>query len=329
MCQREAGIFLDRIYINSFSTLPVGKARYGVMLREDGFVMDDGTTSRLGEDRYFMTTTTANAGRVMQHLEFCHQVLWPELDVQMISVTEQWAQYAVAGPRSRDALRKVVDRAFDISDAAFPYMAAAGITVCGGIEARLFRISFSGELAYELAVPARYGDALIRRVMDTAADTGLAPYGTEALSVLRIEKGHPAGNELTGQTTAHDLGLGRLMSSKKDFIGRVLAGRQALTAPDRPSLAGFKPVERGKRMRGGAHFFVPGIRIEPDHVEGHMTSVCFSPALGHWIGLGLLKRGPERIGEHLRAYDPVRGEDFLVEVCSPIFVDPEGARLRV
>ncbi|HVV28428.1 MAG TPA: sarcosine oxidase subunit alpha family protein [Rhizomicrobium sp.] len=326
---RDAGIFLDRIYINSFSTLPVGKARYGVMLREDGFVMDDGTTSRLGEDRYFMTTTTANAGRVMQHLEFCHQVLWPELDVQMISVTEQWAQYAVAGPRSRDALRKVVDRAFDISDAAFPYMAAAGITVCGGIEARLFRISFSGELAYELAVPARYGDALIRRVMDTAADTGLAPYGTEALSVLRIEKGHPAGNELNGQTTAHDLGLGRLMSSKKDFIGRVLAGRQALTAPDRPSLAGFKPVERGKRMRGGAHFFVPGIRIEPDHVEGHMTSVCFSPALGHWIGLGLLKRGPERIGEHLRAYDPVRDEDFLVEVCSPIFVDPEGARLRV
>jgi len=325
----DAGTFLDRIYINTFSTLAVGKARYGVMLREDGFVMDDGTTSRLAADHYFMTTTTANAGKVMQHLEFCHQALWPELDVQMISVTEQWSQYAVAGPRARDVLKKLVDHPFDISNEAFPFLAVADLTIAGGVPARLFRISFSGELAYELAVPARYGDATIRTLMAKGAEFGIAPYGTEALGVLRIEKGHAAGNELNGQTTARDLGLGRMMSSKKDFIGRVLAARPALTDPLRPTLTGFKPLDKRRRLRGGAHLFVPGMRVCPENVEGHMTSVCFSPALGHWIGLGLMKRGPERVGERLRTFDPVRGEDFEVEVCSPNFVDPEGKRVHV
>ena len=130
---RDAGIFLDRVYANTFSTLPVGKARYGLMLREDGFVLDDGTTARLAEDHYFMTTTTANAVKVMQHLEFCQQCLWPELDVQMVSVTEQWAQFAVAGPRARDVLQGVVDPAYDLSNAAFPYLACGDVTVCGGI----------------------------------------------------------------------------------------------------------------------------------------------------------------------------------------------------
>jgi sarcosine oxidase subunit alpha len=325
----DAGVFLDRVYINTFSTLPVGKARYGAMLREDGFVMDDGTTSRLAQDHYFMTTTTANAAKVMQHLEFCHQVLWPELDVQMISVTEQWSQYAVAGPNARLVLEKIVDAPFDISNTAFPFLAAANLTVFDGVPARLFRISFSGELAYELAVPARYGDAVIRALMRVGAPMGIAPYGTEALSVLRIEKGHAAGNELNGQTTARDLGLGRMMSTKKDYIGRVLAGRPALVDPDRPALTGFKPVDRGRRLRGGAHFFVPGMEISPANIQGHMTSVCFSPVLGQWIGLGLLRRGPARLGERLRAFDPLRGEDFPVEVCSPVFIDPEGARLHV
>jgi len=324
----DAGVFLDRVYINTFSTLPVGKARYGVMLREDGFVMDDGTTARLGPEHYIMTTTTAQAGKVMQHLEFCHQVLWPDLDVQMISVTEQWSQYAVAGPRARDVLARLVDAPFDISNAAFPFLAAAGLDICGGMAARLFRISFSGELAYELSVPARHGDAVLRAIMAAGAAFAIAPYGTEALSVLRIEKGHAAGNELNGQTTARDLGLGKMMSTKKDYIGRALAGRPALSDPQRPALTGLRPLDRSKRLRGGAHFLVPGVQVCPRNVEGHMTSVCFSPALGHWIGLGLLKRGPQRIGERLRCYDPVRGEDFAVEVCSPVFVDPEGARLH-
>ena len=323
----DAGAFLDRVYINTFSSLPIGKARYGVMLREDGFVMDDGTTSRLATDHYFMTTTTANAAKVMQHLEFCHQVLWPGLDVQMISVTEQWSQYAVAGPQARLVLEKLLDR--DISNEAFPFLAAADCTIAGGTPARLLRISFSGELAYELAVPARYGDAAIRAVMTAGEEFEIAPYGTEALGVLRIEKGHAAGNELNGQTTAHDLGLGKMMSTKKDYIGRVLAGRAALTDPARPALIGFKPRDAKNRLRAGSLFFAPGAAVGPQSVEGPMTSVCFSPALGHWIGLGLLKRGPQRLGEVLRAFDPVRGEDFTVDVCSPVFVDPEGTRLHV
>jgi sarcosine oxidase subunit alpha len=245
----------------------------------------------------------------------------------MISVTEQWSQYAVAGPRARYVLQKLVDR--DISNEAFPFLAVADLTIADGIPARLLRISFSGELAYELAVPARYGDAAIRALMAAGAEFGIAPYGTEALGVLRVEKGHAAGNELNGQTTARDLGLGKMMSSKKDYIGRVLAGRPALSDPLRPALIGFKPVDTKKRLRAGAHFFIPGMAINPENVEGHMTSVCFSPVLGYWIGLGLLKRGPQRIGERLRAFDPVRGEDFALEVCSPVFVDPDGGRLHV
>jgi sarcosine oxidase subunit alpha len=324
----DAGAFLDRIYCNTFSTLPVGKSRYGLMLREDGFVMDDGTTSRLAPERFFMTTTTAQAGRVMQHLEFCHQVLWPTLDVQMVSVSEQWAQFSIAGPRSRDVVRKLVDEKFDLADKAFPYLAAKEITVAGGVPARLFRLSFSGEMAYELSVPARYGDAAIRAIMAAGAEFDITPYGTEALGVMRIEKGHVAGNEINGQLTACDLGLGRMMSSKKDYIGRVLAQREALLAPDRPALVGFQPVDRSARLRAGAHFIPVGAAATADNDEGYMTSVAFSPMLGHWIGLGVLKRGPERVGQRARAYDPVRNGDVEVEICSPVFFDPDGARLH-
>ncbi|MGH7878309.1 MAG: glycine cleavage T C-terminal barrel domain-containing protein, partial [Candidatus Binataceae bacterium] len=324
----DAGAFLDRVYTNTFSTLPAGKARYGVMLREDGFVMDDGTTSRLGEDHYCMTTTTANAARVMQHLEFCHQVLWPDLDVQMASVSDQWAQYAVAGPQARALLRKIVDPAFDISNEAIPHLAARSLTICGGIKARLFRISFSGELAYELAAPARFGDALMRRLLDAGAALGVAPYGTEALGVMRIEKGHPAGNELNGQTTAGDIGLERLMSKKKHYIGRVMAQRPGLVDPDRPTLVGFKPVDAAKRLRAGAHFLAMGAAATAGNDEGYMTSVAHSPTLRTWIGLGLLRRGPHRIGEQVRACDPVRNEDIAVEICNPVFVDPKGERLH-
>lgn len=323
----DAGRFLDRVYINTFSTLPVGKVRYGVMLREDGFVMDDGTCARLGVDNYVMSTTTANAGRVMQHLEFCHQVLWPELDVQMVSVSEQWAQYAVAGPRSRDLLRALLGAAVDVSDQAFPYLACAEFTI-GDIRLRLFRISFSGELAYEIAAPASHGDALVRALMAAGEPFGVTPYGTEALSVLRIEKGHPAGSELNGQTVARDLGLGRMMSTKKEFVGRVMAQRPAMVDPARPTLVGLKPIDAAQRLRNGAHFVALGMTPSPETDEGFMTSTAFSPSLNHWIGLGLLAHGPERIGERLRAYDPIRSGDIEVEVVSPVFVDPEGVRLR-
>jgi heterotetrameric sarcosine oxidase alpha subunit len=326
---KDAGVFLDRVYANTFSSLPVGRARYGLMLREDGFVLDDGTTARLKDDHYFMTTTTANAVRVMQHLEFCQQCLWPELGVQMVSVTEQWAQFAVAGPRARDVLQGVVDPAHDLSNAAIPYLAAGDVTVCGGTPARLFRLSFSGELAYEVAVPARFGETMMRAILEAGAPYGIAPYGTEALGVLRIEKGHPAGGELNGQTTAHDLGLGKLVSTKKDFIGRFMAARSALTDPARPSLVGLRPVDREDRLRTGAHLIPRGEEATAKNDQGYITSIAFSPSLGHWLGLGLLSRGPERHGEIVRAYDPLRGDDVLVEVCPPCFIDSAGERLRV
>ncbi len=324
----DAGAFLDRVYINMFSTLPVGKSRYGLMLREDGFVMDDGTTAQLAKDRYVMSTTTANAAGVMAHLEHARQILWPELDVQIVSVTEQWAQYAVAGPKSRELLQRLLGDAFDLSDRAFPYLACAEFS-WAKLRARLFRISFSGELAYELAVPARHGDSAIRAIMKAGEGLGVTPYGTEALGVMRIEKGHVAGNELNGTTTAADLGLGRMMSRKKDFIGRVLAERPGLTDPERPSLVGIRPVDRSVRLYGGAHFLAPGATPSLENDEGYLTSVAYSPMLGHWIGLGFLKRGPERHGERVRAFCPVRSGDAEVEVVSPLFFDPEGARLHV
>jgi heterotetrameric sarcosine oxidase alpha subunit len=325
---RDAGAFLDRVYVNTFSSLAIGNARYGLMLREDGFVLDDGTTARLGPDHYVMSTTTGNAGKVMQHLEFCHQVLWPLLDVAMVTVTEQWSQYAVAGPKSRELLQNLLGDKLDLSNIAFPYLACAEFT-WGKVPVRLFRLSFSGELAYEIAVSADYGDSLMRALASAGEPLGAAPYGSEALGVLRIEKGHVSVSELNGQTTAGDLGLGRMMSTKKDFIGRVLAKRPALIDPDRPTLAGFKPVDPAERLRSGAHFLPLGAKPTAENDEGYMTSVAYSPHVGSWIGLGLLKRGPQRIGDRLRCYDPVRNGDTEVEIVSPVFVDPEGARLHV
>jgi len=324
----DAAEFLDRLYCNNWKSLAIGKVRYGLMLREDGFVFDDGTTARLDHDHYLMTTTTANAATVMQHMDFCHQVLWPELDVAFVSVTEQWAQYAVAGPRSRDLLRAVVDAQHDISNGALPYMGCAAVAILGGLPARLFRISFSGELAYELGVPCRYGDAVVRELMRSGETFGVAPYGLEALNVMRVEKGHAAGAELNGQTTAADLGLGRMMAMGKDFIGRALSQREALIEPERLALVGIKPLDPSVRLTAGAHFLALGAETRAENDEGHVTSVAFSPSLNSPIGLGLLRRGRERIGEKLRVHDAVRGTDIRVEICPTCFIDPEGTRLR-
>ncbi|MBV8913587.1 MAG: sarcosine oxidase subunit alpha, partial [Acetobacteraceae bacterium] len=193
-----------------------------------------------------------------------------------------------------------------------------------GRKARVFRLSFSGELAFELAVPARFGE----RVIEALTQAGAVPYGVEALGVLRIEKGHPAGGELNGQTTARDLGMGRLMSSKKDFIGRAMTQRAALQAPDRPGLVGLRPVDKASRLRAGAHLLPLGAPARIEHDQGWMTSVAHSPNLDSWIGLGLLAGGLVRIGEWVRAYDPVRNGDVEVEVVPPCFIDPQGARLR-
>ncbi|MCE2563236.1 sarcosine oxidase subunit alpha family protein [Komagataeibacter sp. FNDCF1] len=324
----DAATFLERVYVNAWRGLPVGRARYGLMLREDGFAHDDGTTARLGETHYVMTTTTANAGSVMQHLEFCHQWLWPELDVRLMPVTDEWAQLAIAGPRSRDVLRHLVDEGIDLSNAAFGYMAAAAITICGGVTARLFRLSFSGELAYELAVPARHGDALARLLMKVGAPYGITPYGTEAMGVMRIEKGHPAGPELNGQTTAHDLGMRRMLSTTKDFIGRVMATRPALNDAARPTLVGLLPLDGRDEPVAGGHLLLHGAPARASHDQGWVSSAAWSPTIGRWIALGFLSNGPARLGETVMIHNPLGDSVTAARVVSPVFVDPDGERLH-
>ena len=325
---KDAAEFLNRVYCNAFLKLPVGKARYGLMLREDGFIYDDGTTSRLGENRFFMTTTTAYAAGVMTHLEFCSQVLWPELDVQMASVTDQWAQMAVAGPKSRMILQAIVDE--DIADTAMPFLAAREVTLFGSqLKGRLFRISFSGELAFELAVPAGYGQSIADAIMQVGTAHGIAPYGTEALGVLRIEKGHVTHSEINGTVTPSDLGFGRMVSkTKPDFVGRAMLAREGLQSPDRPQLVGIKPIDPKETFRVGAHILAERAPPSLDNDQGYVTSSCFSPNLGHTIGLALVKRGPERLGETVTVWNGLKNEFTKAMLCSPVFVDPQNEKLH-
>ena len=322
----DAAEFLNKIYCNGFAKLPVGKTRYGLMLREDGIAMDDGTAARLDEDHFVVTTTTANALPVYRHMEFVRQCLFPDMDVQLISTTEAWAQYAVAGPNSRRVLEKIVDR--DISNEAFEFMACANITVCGGLRARLFRISFSGELAFEIAVPTAYGNALMRKIMEAGAEYDITPYGTEALGVMRIEKGHAASNELNGTTTAQNLGMGRMVSKKKDCIGSILSERVGLNMGDDLRQIGIKPVDPAASVPAGAHLMVMTGPVDAAHDQGYVTSACFSPNLGHAIALGFLKNGSERMGERMRLVSPLTNLETEVEIVSAHFLDPEGGRLR-
>ncbi|WP_135506681.1 sarcosine oxidase subunit alpha family protein [Roseovarius aestuariivivens] len=325
---KDAGAFLDMVYANTFSTLKVGRVRYGLMLREDGICYDDGTTARMGEDHYVMTTTTANAVLVFRRMEFVRQCLCPDMDVHLISTTDGWAQFAVAGPKSRDLLRKVIDRDHDISNDAFPFMACGHVTVCGGTPARLFRISFSGELAFEIAVPARYGNSMMAVLNEAGKEFDAVPYGTEALGVMRIEKGHCTGNELNGQTTAHNIGLGKMVSQKKACIGNVLSQRPEMIREDAVRLVGFRPVDRSRKLIAGSHFITKGDTASMANDQGWMTSVAYSPNLGYSIGLGFLKEGQNRMGEIVRAVSPIHNTEMEVEVVSPHFIDPEGERLR-
>ncbi|WP_052272456.1 sarcosine oxidase subunit alpha family protein [Leisingera sp. ANG-M7] len=325
---KDAAEFLNKMYANAFAKLPVGKVRYGLMLREDGIAYDDGTAARFAEDHFVVTTTTANAVLVYRNMEFARQCLFPDMDVQLISTTEAWAQFAVAGPNARKLLQKVVDPEFDISNEAFPFMGCGEITVAGGCRARLFRISFSGELAYEIAVPTRYGDAMIRKLMEAGEEFGAVPYGTEALGVMRIEKGHAAGNELNGTTSALNLGMGRMVSKKKDCIGNVLSEREGMNQDDALKLVGFKPVDSSATVYAGAHLMNSDGEVSAATDQGYITSVAYSPVLKSSIGIGFLKNGDARKGEVIRAVNPLEGHETQVEVVSAHFVDPEGERLR-
>ncbi|MCL6707287.1 sarcosine oxidase subunit alpha family protein [Pseudomonas sp. R2.Fl] len=324
----DAAEFLNRLYSNAFLKLPVGRARYGLMLREDGMVYDDGTTSRLSENHFLVTTTTAYAAEVMAHMEFAAQALWPTLDVRFVSVSDQWAQMSVVGPKARLVLEKIVDD--DISNEAFPFLAAREVGLKDGLRARLFRISFSGELAYELAVPAGYGDAVAEAIMEAGREHNICAYGVEALNVMRIEKGHVTHNEIDGRTTPDDLGLGRMFAGQKpDFIGKRLSSRFGLTAADRPQLVGLKPLERDREFKAGAHLLKEGASPSMANDQGWVSSVCFSPVLGHHIGLAFLKSGRERIGEKIVVWDGLRGSEVAAEVCSPVFVDTDNKRLHL
>ncbi|MDK1378489.1 sarcosine oxidase subunit alpha family protein [Sinorhizobium sp. 6-70] len=323
----DAAEFLNRLYCNALLKLPVGKARYGLMLREDGFVYDDGTASRLAEEHFLVTTTTAMAGGVMSHMEYCSQVLWPELKVRFCSVSDQWAQIAIAGPKARGVLQQLVED--DISDAAFPFLAAGTVTLKGGLKARLFRISFSGELAFELAVPAGFGVAVADQLMDVGRAFDICAYGVEALNVLRLEKGLPTHAEFDGRVTPDDAGLGRMVSAHKtDFIGKHLSSRYGLTAADRMQLVGLKSVDREKDIRAGAHLLREGMKPSSLNDQGWVSSACFSPVLGHHIALAFLKSGRERYGERIVVWDKLRDQEVIAEVCDPVFVDPENARMK-
>ncbi|MEM6941523.1 MAG: sarcosine oxidase subunit alpha family protein [Pseudomonadota bacterium] len=320
----DSAQLLDLVYTNTFSSLKVGRVRYGLMLREDGHVMDDGTTARLGPHHYLMTTTTAAAGLVMRHLEFICQGLHPEWQVAFSSVTEQWAQFAVAGPQARDLLNAVLDTPLDGKH--WPFMACGAVSI-GGVEGRLFRISFSGEHAYEIAVPARYGAALFDVLVSAAVARGGGAYGMEALNVLRIEKGFLTHAEIEGRATAFDVGMAGMISPKKDCIGKVMAARPGLIDPNRPQMVGLL-APSGGTLTGGAHLFTQGTPAVREQYQGHIASVAFSPTVGTMIGLGFLKNGPARLGETVRVVDHMRGIDSLAEVCRPVFVDPNGGRAR-
>ncbi|MCY4035021.1 MAG: sarcosine oxidase subunit alpha family protein [Hyphomicrobiales bacterium] len=323
----DAAEFLNRLYINGWSKLAVGKARYGLMLREDGAVFDDGTTSRLDTNHFLMTTTTANAAAVLAHMEKYAQTVWSDLDVHFCSVTEQWCGVSVAGPRARETLKSAFKDAVNLSNEALPFMGVREF-VWNGTIARVFRISFSGELAYEVNVPWGYGEAMWERIMDAGRAFKITPYGTEALGVLRIEKGHVAGGELDGRTTATDMGFGSMLSSKKPFIGLPLSKREGMSDANRPSLVGVRPTDHEQRLRGGAHFVTDIANKGRIESLGWISSVADSPAVGCWIGLGYIQGGHNRIGEKVTAWYPLKDEMIEVEICDPVFVDPKGERLH-
>ena len=325
---KDCSEFLNFVYTNAFAKLPINRVRYGLMLREDGVAYDDGTTARLGENHFIMTTTTANAPLVLRNLEFVRQCLLPNLDVHLISTTDSWAQYSVAGPNSRRLLQKIVDKPKDITNENFPFMACRELTICGGIMARLFRISFSGELAYEIAVPTQYGNALFDALLSKGQEFNAVPYGTEALGVMRIEKGHAAGNEINGQTTAQNLGLSRMISKKADSIGNILSEREGFNRSDIATLSGFKPVQRNQKLEAGSHLISAGKKPTMENDEGWLSSVAFSPTLGHYIALGFIERGETRIGEKVFAVNLLQNKTTEVEIVSPHFIDPEGDKQR-
>jgi sarcosine oxidase subunit alpha len=321
----DAATFLDRVYANGFAKLPVGRARYGVMLRDDGIVFDDGTTTRLSEHRFFMTTSTARAADVLSRLEFLLDTAWPDLRVAVTSVSDEWAAMSVAGPKSRGILAAAFPD-LDISNEALPHMGCLEATF-EGRTLRIIRLSYSGERAYEVYVGTAAGEKTWTRLLEAGAPFGAKPYGVEALGALRVEKGHVAGPEIDGRTTLDDLGLGRMVGKRAGFVGDVLRRRPAFLAPDRQRLVGLECAETGKRLRGGAILFLPNDKIE-GHGRGRVTSITFSPELDRYVGLALLAGDAAVEGSEVVAAYPMKAETVRARIVSPVFLDPKGERLH-
>jgi sarcosine oxidase subunit alpha len=318
----DAATFLNRFYVNAWTRLGVGRCRYGVLLREDGFILDDGVIGRLAADRFHATTTTGGAARVLAMMEDYLQTEWPDLDVWLTSVTEQWSVIAVQGPLAREILAPLV-QGLDISAEAFPHMSIGEGTICGA-PLRLMRVSFTGELGFEINVPWSHGRTVWEAIWQTGRPLGMTAYGTETMHVLRAEKGYIiVGQETDGTVTADDAGLAwAIGKAKPDFVGKRSLARPAMRAPDRKQLVGLRTLDPAIVLDEGAQIVGP----DGGPSIGHVTSSYYSATLGRSIALALVRGGRAREGHHLRV--PMPGSTIEVEVANPVVFDLEGNRLN-
>jgi sarcosine oxidase subunit alpha len=325
----DAAEFLNRIYTNAWLKLPVGSCRYGLMLHEDGMVFDDGVTTRLGENRFLMTTTTGGAANVLTWLEEWLQTEWPELKVYCTSVTEQWSTVSVSGPYARHVVGSLTD--YDkLGPKDLPFMTMAEMDIAG-IPARVYRISFTGELAFEVNVPRRHGLALWQAIWEAGQKFGITPYGTEAMHVLRAEKGFIiVGQETDGTVTPMDMGMDWIVSKKKgDFVGRRSFAREDTARNDRKQLVGLYTEDDPHHVLVEGQQLVKEVKPAPPmKMVGHVTSAYFSPNVGRSIALAVVERGRERMGETLYAPRLEGGRPVKVTITDPVFFDKEGVRAR-
>jgi len=322
---QDAVTFMNRLYVNAWTSLAVGRCRYGLLLRDDGFVYDDGVVARVSESRFHVTTTTGGAPRVLAMMEDYLQTEWSDLKVWLTSTTEQWAVVAVQGPKARAVLAGLVD--IDLAAAALPHMSVALGHICG-VPMRLFRVSFTGELGFEVNVPADFGPAVWEAVWEAGQAHGIMPYGTETMHVLRAEKGYIiVGQDTDGTVTPDDAGLGwAIGKNKPDFVGKRSLERPALTSPQRRQLVGLLTTDPQVVLEEGTQVMAQAGARAPARALGHVTSSYHSSVLGRSIAMGLVAGGRARIGETL--YVSVPAGDIPVQVASPVFYDPQGRRLH-
>ncbi len=321
----DAAEFLNRMYTNPWKALAPGRCRYGLLLGEDGFIRDDGVAARLADDRFHVTTTTGGAARVLGMMEDYLQTEWPDLDVWLTSTTEQYAVIALQGPRARDVIAPHVE-GVDLSPEALPHMAYAEGRICG-VPMRLFRVSFTGELGFEVNVPAGHGLAVWEALWAEGQRHGITAYGTETMHVLRAEKGYIiVGQDSDGTLTPDDAGIGWAVGKKKlDFVGRRSLARPDMLLPDRKQLVGLLTDDPHYVLEEGAQIVdVPNAPV-PVPMIGHVTSSYHSPTLGRSIALAVVAGGRARIGETL--FVPMADKTHRVTVSEPLFYDREGARL--